>query len=338
MPPTNPPPDRAVAIDIGGTKIRAAVVSRDGSVSHRHVITTNPETGIEDGAERLAALIRKVLGEAGMPAVAGVGVATAGPLNPATGIYNHPPNLMAWHGKTMKPLLERELALPVWIGHDATLAAFAETQTGPHTGAKNLIYVTISTGVGGGIIANGEMVTGMTGGAGEVGHIAVRPGALRCNVGCDGCFEGNACGPAIARMAASRLTSSNETFLLDMAGGDPLKVTSRMVMQAAAAGDRLSVGVIDDVIENIGIGLGSLLNALEPEALVIGGGVAEGLKAQFGKIKEATLRNSLPRYRDRGGVPVHVTSHGDDASLKGAAFLAFSRAASEWRQRPAHTP
>lgn len=307
--------------------MRAAIVSRDGRVSHRSVISTRPETGIEDGAARLAALIKKVLSEAGSPEVAGAGVATAGPLNPATGIYNHPPNLQAWHGRTMKPLLERDLALPVWIGHDATLAAFAETQTGPHRGAKNLVYVTISTGVGGGIIANGEMVTGLTGGAGEVGHIAVRPGALKCNVGCDGCFEGNTCGPAIARMAAARLPSSRETFLMDMSGGDPSKITSRMVMEAAAAGDRLSAGVIDDVIENIGIGLGSLLNALEPEALVIGGGVVEGLKAHIGKIQEATLRHALPRYKDRGGVPVHVTSHGDDASLKGAAFLVFNRAA-----------
>jgi glucokinase len=305
--------------------MRAALVSSDATVSHRSVIPTQPETGIEDGARRLAALIRRALAGGGAPDIAGVGIATAGPLNPATGIYNHPPNLQAWHGKTMKPLLERDLGMPVWIGHDATLAAFAETQAGPHRGARDLIYVTVSTGVGGGIVANGEMVTGQTGGAGEVGHIAVRPGGLKCNVGCDGCLEGNTCGPAIARMAASRLNAGEKGALWQMAGGDPARVTSQMVIEAATAGDRVAAAVVGEVIENIGIGLGSLLNALEPEALVIGGGVVEGLKPRIEEIRAATLRHALPRYRDRG-VPLSITTHGDDVSLLGAAFLVFRQA------------
>ncbi len=317
----------AVAVDIGGTKMRAALVSRSGEVTHRHVCPTDPQTGIEDGSARLAALIRKALGGAHGAQVAGVGVATAGPVNPASGTYNHPPNLQAWHGKTMKPLLERDLGLPVWVGHDATLAAYAETQLGPHRGARDLVYVTVSTGVGGGIIANGEMVTGMTGGAGEVGHIAVRPGGLKCNVGCDGCFEGNTCGPAIARMAVAKIKAGAKSTLSELSGGHLARITSPMVIEAAAGGDSVAGEVVEEVIENIGIGLGSLLNSLEPEALVIGGGVVLGLAPQIDRIRDATLRHALPRYRDRG-VPLSITTLGDDVSVLGAAFWAFKRAGS----------
>lgn len=319
-------PGFAIAADIGGTNMRAALVTRDGKVSHRNACPTNPDTGIEDGSARLATLIRTALDAAGDPGVVGVGIATAGPLDPATGIYNHPPNLQAWHGKTMKPLLERDLALPVWIGHDATLAAFAETQAGPHKGARNLIYVTISTGIGGGIIANGEMVTGSTGGAGEMGHIAVRPGAQRCNVGCDGCFEGNACGPAIVKMAAARIAAGGRSRLREMAGGNPSRITPRLVMEAAAAGDGLAASVVDTVIDNIGIGLAGLLNIFDPEALVIGGGVVEGLRPQFERVRASVLAHALPHYRDRGVVPLSITTLGDDVSLLGAAFLVFRRA------------
>ncbi len=318
-------PGFAIAADIGGTNMRAALVTRDGKVSHRNVCPTNPDAGIEDGSARLAALISTALDAAGIPTVVGLGIATAGPLDPATGVYNHPPNLQAWHGKTMKPLLERDLRMPVWIGHDATLAAFAETQAGPHKGARDLIYVTISTGIGGGIIANGEMVTGSTGGAGEMGHFAVRPGAQRCNVGCDGCFEGNACGPAIVKMAAARIAAGGRSRLTEMAGGNPSRITPRLVMEAAAAGDGLAGSVVDTVIDNIGIGLAGLLNIFDPEALVIGGGVVEGLRPQFERVRASVMSHALPRYRDAGGVPVSITTLGDDVSLLGAAFLAFRK-------------
>lgn len=175
----------------------------------------------------------------------------------------------------------------MWVGHDATLAALAETRFGDHVGAENLIYVTISTGVGGGIIANGEMVTGVSGGAGEVGHISIRTGVYRYNVGCDGCFEGNASGPAIARMARDRFRSDGPLGAL--ADGDPANITSRMVFDAADEGDSVAQEVVDLAIENIGIGLGALLNIFDPEALVIGGGVVQGLQRHWDELNESVL-------------------------------------------------
>ena len=206
----------AIAADIGGTQMRAALVTRDGQLLDRGTIDTNPDDGIVVAANRLADLVES-LDQTGAGEPIGMGISTAGPLDPDTGIYKNPPNLQAWDEQSMKPTLEPRLGLGVHIGHDATLAAFAESRMGPNRGAKNLLYVTVSTGVGGGIIANGEMVTGSEGHAGEVGHVTVMPGAQRCNVGCDGCFEGNASGPAIAKLVLARIDAGEETIIWEMA-------------------------------------------------------------------------------------------------------------------------
>jgi glucokinase len=319
------PASLAIAADIGGTNMRAALVTRGGELLSKQVLATEPERGIEDAARRLARMIGQVRTAAGAETIAGAGVSTAGPVDPSTGVYNHPPNLTGWHGRTMRPLLGKETGLNVWTGHDATLAALAETRYGAHRGVQNLVYVTVSTGVGGGIIANGQMVTGASGGAGEVGHVYVRPGGYACNVGCDGCFEGNASGPAIARMAADMIRGSPRGVLSSMSGGDPAKITSRMVFEAAADGDPVATKALDTALENIGMGLASLLNVFDPEALVIGGGVIDGLKSQMDRLHAAVLKHALPRYKDRG-LPMHVTTLGDEVSLLGAAVLAFRRA------------
>ncbi len=310
----------ALAGDIGGTNIRAALVDSEGRITGRGAIDTLPEQGIDDASNRLARLLKSALATAPTGAeIVGVGVSTAGPIKPATGTYKHPPNLPGWHDKSMKGTLSDSMELPVWVGHDATLAALAETRFGDHVGAENLIYVTISTGVGGGIIANSEMVTGSAGGAGEVGHLAVRTGAYRCNVGCDGCFEGNASGPAIARIARDRFTG--EGPLAELCGGDPEKIDSRMVFDAADDGDPVAQEVVDLTIENVSIGLGMLINVFNPEALVIGGGVVQGLQRHWEKLKATVIEKSLPGYGST--TPLTATRLGDDVSLLGAAQLAF---------------
>lgn len=313
----------ALAADIGGTNIRAALVDSEGRMTGRGSVNTEPKRGIEDASNRLVRLLNAAKATApDNTAIVGVGVSTAGPIRPDTGTYNHPPNLPGWHDRTMKPGLSTSMGLPVWVGHDATLAALAETRFGDHLGAENLIYVTISTGVGGGIIANSEMVTGTSGSAGEVGHISVRTGAYRCNVGCDGCFEGNASGPAIARIAQDRWTG--EGPLAKMADGVSGNITSRMVFDAADDGDQIAQEVVELTIENVSIGLGALLNVFNPEALVIGGGVVEGLQRHWEKLRKAVIERSLPGYGE--ATPLTATRLGDDVSLLGAAQLAFRQA------------
>lgn len=315
--------DKAIAIaaDIGGTQMRAAIVTRSGELLDRGAIETRPDDGIEVAANRLADLIESLdFGtDSGKPV--GLGISTAGPLDPETGIYKNPPNLHAWDEKSMKPTLEPRLGVPVHVGHDATLAAFAETRFGPHQGAKNLLYVTVSTGVGGGIIANGEMVTGSEGHAGEVGHITVLPGAQRCNVGCDGCFEGNASGPSIAKAALERIDAGDQTLIWDMADRDRSKVSPKLVFQAADEGDAVAIAVRKHALQAIGIGLGSLLNIFDPEALVVGGGVTMGLADKWDEVVAEVKSFSLAHFQQ--DPRLHITTLGDDSSLLGAAGLAF---------------
>ena len=319
----------SAAVDIGGTQMRAALVSREGQVVNQVSIGTEPERGLEDASERLASAIADVVMS---KPVAGLGVATAGPVNPSTGQYGHPPNLPSWHGKTMKPLLEDALGVPVAIGHDATLAALAETIHGRYRGAQNLVYVTISTGVGGGIVAGGEMITGSTGEGGEVGHITVRTdaGAQSCPVGCHGCFEGNTSGPSITRMAQAAMRSDPEAArgLLAGAGGSIEDVDARVVFEVAESGDTLANVLVRQVIESVGRGLASILAVLDPEALVVGGGVAHSLERRWDEVIDAVRLYGLPRYETRG-VPVSVTELGDDVGLLGASALAFRSFAPE---------
>ena len=316
----------SAAADIGGTQIRAALVTREGEILSENREATIPERGIEDAAARLSALIHEVTSDA--DAVTGLAVSTAGPIDPATGTYDHPPNLTGWHGKSMKSDLERLTSLPVAIGHDATLAALAETKFGPFKNAHSLVYVTISTGIGGGIIANGEMVTGSTGQAGELGHITVRtdPEALACGVGCHGCFEGNASGPNIGRMARAAASSdpSGAAILIDLARGDIASIDARLTFEAAKKGDDVAERVVQQVIENVGRGLASILAVLDPHGLVVGGGVVHSLENRWDELIQAIKTYGLPRYETRG-IPVSITELGDDVSLLGASVLSFSR-------------
>lgn len=245
-------------------------------------------------------------------------------MDPDTGVYSYPPNLTGWHGQSLKPPLEKALDLPVWIHRDGNLAAFAETRFGPNAGAQDLVYVTVSTGIGGGIVMNGRMAAGARGGAGEVGHMTVMPGGPKCGTGCDGCVEAVASGTALAARARERIEAGERSLVLELAGGSTKAITARVVLQAAAAGDAMANDILDTAIFYLGITLGSLLNAFDPEVLVLGGGVAHALKPYWERLMEAVRTHALRRYGEYP--PIKLTTLGDDVSLMGAAAYAFERA------------
>ena len=314
----------ALAADFGGTSMRAALVDRAGALLARASAATAPERGIDDAAERLLGLLAEVRERAGDRPLAGLGVATAGPVDPSTGEYRHPPNLPGWDGRTMRPALERALALPVVVGHDATLAAIAEARFGAAAPARDLVYLTVGTGIGAGIMANGEPLTGASGGAGEAGHLIVQPGGRPCGAGCPGCLEGAASGPAIAAEARRRIERGERSSLVAAAGGSAGAITADHVFECAAAGDAVASAVIAEAVRYFGAGIAGLLAIFDPEALVLGGGVAEGLRAHWDLLVDAVRTQALPRYAEQ--VPVAMTTLGGDASLLGAAVLAFDRA------------
>lgn len=303
-----------LAADIGGTQMRAAVVREDSAILARMSVPTVPAAGFEDATERLALLFQQVAARALAPELLAIGISTAGPVDPADGTYRHPPNLEGWHGRSMAPLLEETLGLPVRVGHDATLAALAETRWGVHAGARHLIYLTVSTGIGAGIIVDGRPVLGASGGAGEVGHLIVAPGGARCAAGCPGCLEGNASGRAIALAARAAVEGGARTALTAAA-------TAVEVFQAADAGDAVATAIVDGAVGHLAAGIAGLLAVFDPEAIILGGGVAESLAPRWDALLRAVGERALPRYAS--GVPVERTTLGDDVGLFGAAIWAL---------------
>lgn len=307
--------------DIGGTNMRVALADRSGSLVASGSVPTDPGNGFEQAENRISVLFDEMASGVVRDQVGCVVISSAGPIDPSTGIYVNPPNLPGWHDKTMKPGLTASLNMQVVIGHDATLGALAESRYGVGTGAKNLVYVTLSTGVGGGIISNGQMVTGANGHAGEIGHLLVSPGGQSCNVGCDGCLEGIASGGGIARAAHSAIKSGRSTSMVVMADGEPEAVNAEIVFEAAALGDPLALEIVEVVIDALANGLANILNALDPEYLVVGGAVVKSLQPYWSELDALVERKALPHFK--GNVPLYISSLGDDVSLIGAAALAF---------------
>jgi glucokinase len=310
-----------LAGDIGGTNMRAALADRSGTLVARGICSTEPELGLPQAEENLRSLFEEVASGVPRDEVGGIVISSAGPIDPSTGIYVYPPNLPGWHDMTMKPGLAASLNLQVTIGHDATLGALAESRYGVGKGAQHLVYVTLSTGVGGGIIANGQMVTGANGHAGEIGHLLVRPGGQSCNVGCDGCLEGIASGGGIARAATIAISAGRSSSMLEMAGGDADGVDAQIVFEAAADGDALGIEIVESVIDAVATGFADILNMLDPEYLVVGGAVTGSLQPYWDDLKALIEDKALPHFKGR--VPLLVSPLGDDVSLIGAAAHAF---------------
>lgn len=301
--------------------MRAALVDENGEILARRACVTEPGRGIEDAASRLAEMFRRVSEPIEQASISGVGVSTAGPIDPKSGYYSYPPNLVGWHGRSMKGQLERDTGLRVTIGHDAHVAAIAESRFGAAKGARDVVYVTVSTGIGGGMISDGAPVNGAHGMAGEIGHLIIDPSGPACNAGCHGCLEVLASGGGVQREARQRIEAGEETLILQIAGGDPDAVTGRIVYEAAARGDLVAGAIVDGALDALATGLANILATFDPSVLVMGGSVMEGLHPYWENLLQRVQGRGLRRFRE--GVPIAVSKLGDDVGLLGAAVMAF---------------
>jgi glucokinase len=216
------------------------------------------------------------------------------------------------------------LGAPVAVDNDANVAALGEWTFGAGRGCASLLYVTVSTGIGGGWVLGGRIWSGADGMAGEIGHIVVRPGGVPCVCEKAGCLEAEACGWGIAAKARARLaddgrwTMDDGGRLLALAGGRADAVTAQMVAQAAASGDSLAQSLLDDAAEALGIGLGGAINLMNPERIVLGGGVTKSGERWWQIVRGAARHHALPQMR----VEIAPAALADDAPLWGAAALA----------------
>ncbi len=310
--------DLVIAVDLGGTNIRAALCDREGQILNRHRQHTLPELGPDAVIGRIVDSIRHVMPESGD--VKAAAVASPGPLDPYTGVVLCPPNLTGWVDVPLRAELRHRLGLPVEIGNDANLAALGEQRYGAGRGLRDLVYVTLSTGIGSGVILNNQMVLGLRGLAAEAGHTVMDVHADWTHAGVPGSLEGMASGTAIGRQARRKLQEGRASLMLELAGGDIEAVTAKEVGEAAQQQDALALEIIGEAARIIGLGFVNLFHLYDPAMIVVGGSVTLMGDLLFEPVRRTVAQYVMPPYRGR---PIVRAALGDDSGLMGAAALAF---------------
>ena len=261
-----------LTVDIGGTKTACAIVSSDGEVLARREHPTPVVKGPGVCLDRIAQDLRRVLREAKRtwPAPESIGVAVGGPLDSKRGIVYSPPNLPGWEGVPVKAFLEEHFGLPTFVENDANAGAMAEHRFGAGRGARNLVYCTLGTGIGGGIIVDGRLYRGTTDDAGEIGHATVLPDGPPCLCGKRGCLEALVAGPAIARRAQRIAEANHDSLMWSLADGKLSAIAAAEALRAAHEGDRAAREVWRETGYYLGLGLANLIQVLNPQVVVLG--------------------------------------------------------------------
>lgn len=318
----------AIGLDIGGTKIAGAVVTGNGRVLH-HVEAPTPPADA-DGAtvevlRRMAVSLRE-----GHPAAEAIGAGAAGMVEWPSGRIRWAPN-NGYRGLALRDLLETETGLPAVVDNDANAAAWAEARHGAASGHQDVAVLTVGTGIGAGVILGGRLHRGRAGLAGEVGHIIVAPDGDPCGCGNVGCLEAMASGAALGK-AGQAAALREPAGMLARISAEAGAVTGRTVSEAAARGDRTSLQLIHRVGHWLGIGIASVVNLLDVELVVVGGGLAEGGDLLLGPARESFQRFVFGRGH-RVLPPVVPAHFGPDAGVVGAASLALSLCREDVRAR-----
>jgi glucokinase len=311
-----------LALDVGGTKLAAAVVDATGAVAGHVEVPTPPSGDAETVFQALQTAIARSLEQAGvMPSdLQGIGVGSGGPMRYPEGIVS-PLNIPAWRDFPLRDRLIATFGLPTIVDNDAKAMALGEHWCGAGQGARCLLGMVVSTGVGGGIVVEGRLLNGAHGNAGHVGHVIVAPSGPRCACGARGCVEAIASGPSIARAAAAALRRGTPSAL---AGVAPL--TGQAVADAARAGDPLALALFRRAGHALGRGIASAAALVDLDCVVIGGGVSQAGALLFDPLRaELARRARLAFTRDLPVLPAALDSH---AVHVGAAALIFRRDAS----------
>ncbi|MCL0072775.1 ROK family protein [Dehalococcoidia bacterium] len=310
-----------IAVDVGGTSFRVALADREGRLLARGAEPTRPQEGPGSGIRRLKDAIRKTASSVSFKEVAGIAVGAAGPIDPLRGVILTPPSLPTWRDVPLKEQLEEEFQVPIWMENDADLAALGEHRFGAGRGCDRLIYITVSTGIGGGIIINGQLLSGSSVSVAEIGHMVVDPDGPVCNCGGRGHLEAVASGTAIARMAVERISQGHSSAISRLVGGHLSMVTAETVVEAAGQGDTTAQAVMQKAGISLGIAVVSLIHIFDPEVVIIGGGVSNAGELILNPIRQVITERAMPDFRNRARVV--CSSLGDDSVILGAVALAL---------------
>lgn len=303
-----------IAVDLGGTQIRTARFDHKLNLLQRQRTLTLAEEGPGPVVQRLKKYIAKVLPPSTAD-VAGIGFSSPGPLNPMTGVIIAPPNLPGWRDVPLADIIRSEFGLRVFIGNDANVAALAEASKGAAQGCRHVVYITVSTGIGAGMICDGRLLLGREGLAAEFGHIPIIVDGDRVSS-----VELEAAGPAIARRALAGLRAGKSSSLVEQVSEGKGTLDAKAVAVAARAGDQLATETFAHAGRIIGLGIVSILHLFNPEVVVLGGGVTKAGDLLFGPIHDAVGQHILDDSYLKD-LKIRAAALGDDVALVGAAAL-----------------
>jgi glucokinase len=306
----------AIGIDVGGTKINAFRVGRDGTVHDRRTVPT-PAEDPEAAVRSMIDVSRELVTDD----VVAVGAGVAGLIDAVEGVLRFSPNV-SWRDLPVAARLRDALGLPCQLDNDANVAAWGEWRFGAGRGYRHMLLVTLGTGIGGGIVAGRRLFRGAHGFGGEIGHIIVEPGGPLCGCGNRGCWEQVASGHAIGRLGRQAAREHPGSLLAERAGGDPEAVTGVLVTGAARDGDPVAIGVLNEVGRRLGEGIAGLINVLDPQVVVVGGGAVEAGEQLLDPARE-TCAQAVEGPEYRPAVPIVAAVLGNDAGAIGAASLAL---------------
>lgn len=312
-----------MGIDLGGTKILAAVVGPDGAILGMAKKKTRGEAGPDGVIKRIVdtAAAAAAAAKVSLKALSGVGVGAPGPVDFETGVVYSAPNLPGWDEIPLGARLQATLGLPVWVDNDVNLGTLGEFSLGAGRGCQHMIGLFVGTGVGGGIVIDGKLYRGARYAAGEIGHMTLQPDGPLCGCGRRGCVEAFASRTAIERVVRAGLAEGRASVLPELLAAEKDRLTSGVIKQALAREDPLMTEAVGQAQRYLGLLVANLVNALDPEMIVFGGGVVEALGMDFVQpIQAYALPGFLQqRYADR--IKIVSATLGDQAGVLGGAAL-----------------
>ncbi len=309
-----------IGIDVGGTNVKLALVDDKGNITYSNSVPTRAEMGYEYTVNNIKQAIRDLLVETKLSTkdIEGIGFGFPGQVDYKSGVVRLAPNIPGWVDVPIAKLIEDEFKIPTRVDNDVRCAALGELNYGAGKGCENLICITVGTGIGSGLIINGKLVRGASNAAGEIGHIKLQmhDGPI-CGCGDTGCMEAFASGPSIVAMAENYIRGGKSTKFREMANG--AQITPYIVCEAAKAGDPVAKRIFTIMGEYIGIGLASVVNLLNPEKIIVGGGVADAGDLLLNPMKQTLKDRAMKIAGD--AVEIVPAQLGNTAGVIGASLL-----------------
>jgi len=318
----------AIGLDLGGTKIAACLMDKSGQIVMKTTFPTLAEEGPDAVISRMKSIVYEIMSRADITKrdVVAMGVCSPGPLDTEKGVVLNPPNLPGWVEVPLKDVLYKEFWLPLTLENDANAAAMGENLYGAGKGFKNFMYITISTGIGGGVITGGKLYRGANGNAVEIGHTTINFQGPLCGCGNNGCWEAYASGSALARFAREAIVGGKKTMIKDIAG-DEKGIKAEHVFEAAREGDDFARELVAREGFYLGVGLANMVNSFNPDCIAIGGGLSREWDLLYESMIKVMREKALKANTEN--LQIVRAKLDVDASVIGAAAIAWGQASSQ---------